>query len=69
MENYNNILNNARKIHFIGIGGSGMCPLAEIMQSKGFEISGSDNYESDTLKGLIGQGAEIYKNHCAENIK
>ena len=37
------IIENVKKIHLIGIGGSGMCPLAEILHSKGYLITGSDN--------------------------
>ena len=42
---YDKLLNEIKRIHFIGIGGSGMCPIAEIMMSEGFEISGSDMNE------------------------
>ena len=44
------IIETVKKIHFIGIGGSGMCPLAEILHSKGYTLTGSDNNESDPLK-------------------
>ena len=36
------ILNNVRRMHFIGIGGSGMYPLVQILHSKGYEITGID---------------------------
>ena len=39
---YEYLLENVKKIHFVGIGGSGMCPLAEILNQKGYEITGSD---------------------------
>lgn len=60
---------NIRKIHFIGIGGSGMCPLADILKSKGYIISGSDNYMSDTLEGLIERGYDVKVEHNKENVK
>ena len=41
------LLTNVKKVHMIGIGGSGMCPLAEILHSKGYIITGSDNNEGD----------------------
>ena len=50
MKNLNNedlLVTNAKHIHMIGIGGSGMCPLAEILHSKGHILTGSDNNESD----------------------
>ena len=43
-------LENKRHIHFIGIGGSGMFPLAQILHAKGYYLTGSDNNETDTLQ-------------------
>ena len=63
------LLEGIKRIHMIGIGGSGMCPLAEILHSKGYELSGSDNNESDPLKRVRALGAEIFMGHNAENIK
>lgn len=60
---------NIKKIHFIGIGGSGMCPLANILKSKGYIISGSDNYMSDTLERLIKMGFTVKINHSEENVE
>ena len=66
---YDNILENIKRIHFIGIGGSGMCPLAEILHTEGFELSGSDNSESDTLARIRTYGIPVYMGHKAENIE
>lgn len=66
---YDNILENIKRIHFIGIGGSGMCPLAEILHTEGFELSGSDNNESDTLARIRSYGIPVYMGHRAENIE
>lgn len=66
---YDNILENTKRIHFIGIGGSGMCPLAEILHTEGFELSGSDNNESDTLTRIKSYGIPVYMGHRAENIE
>ena len=68
MNNCKDILDKVKKIHFIGIGGSGMSPLAEILESKGFEISGSDNYISDTLQKMIDNEYKIYTQHHEKNI-
>ena len=43
------IISNVKRIHMIGIGGSGMCPLAEILHSKGYILTGSDNNESSIV--------------------
>lgn len=63
-----NLLDGIRRIHFIGIGGSGMCPLAEILHTKGFLLSGSDNNESDNLKRIRALGIPVIMGHFAENI-
>ena len=65
---YDNLLDNIKKIHFIGIGGSGMCPLAEILHSEGFELTGSDCNESDTLERIRSYGIPVFMGHKAENI-
>lgn len=62
-------LSRVKTIHFIGIGGSGMCPMAQILKSWGFNITGSDNYISDTLESLIKSGAKVYIEHKKENVK
>lgn len=67
--NYDNILDKVKKIHFVGIGGSGMCPLAEILFSEGFEITGSDCNESDTLDRIKAMGIKVFEGHFAENVK
>lgn len=64
-----NWLENVRRIHFIGIGGSGMSPLAEILHAKGFALSGSDNNESDNLTRIRGLGIPVVMGHAAENIE
>ena len=63
------LLEGIKHIHMIGIGGSGMCPLAEILNAKGYKLSGSDNNESDPLKRVRNMGATVYMGHNAENIK
>lgn len=62
-------LNEIKKIHMIGIGGSGMCPLAEIMHSKGYILTGSDNNTGDNITRLSNMGIEIFMGHKAENVK
>lgn len=64
-----NVLDKIKNIHFIGIGGSGMCPVAEILHQKGYNVTGSDNYVSDTLQRLIAQGLKVYTKHNAKNIE
>lgn len=57
-----------KKIHFIGIGGSGMSGIAEVLKNLGYEISGSDIQKNKTTKRLEKLGCKItYKQH-AKNI-
>ena len=62
------IISNVKRVHMIGIGGSGMCPLAEILHSKGYILTGSDNNESDPLKRIKGMGIKVFMGHNKENI-
>lgn len=61
-------IRNAKRIHFIGIGGAGMCPLAEILHDKGYFLTGSDNNESDTLKRIRALGIPVVLGQKAENV-
>ncbi len=65
---HDDLLKNIHRIHFIGIGGSGMRPLAEILHSRGFILSGSDNNESDNLARIRALGIPVFMGHKAENI-
>ena len=58
--NYDSLMDNIKRIHFIGIGGSGMCPLAEILHHEGYELSGSDMNEGETLDGIKGYGIPVF---------
>ncbi len=57
-----------RRIHFIGIGGSGMCGIAEVLLNQGYEISGSDLGENNNTRRLQELGAIIQLGHDATNI-
>ena len=57
-----------RKIHMIGIGGSGMSGIAEVLLNLGYEVSGSDLAMSQTVRRLGGLGAAIAIGHGRENL-
>ena len=61
-------LTGKKHVHFIGIGGSGMYPLAQILHSKGFYLTGSDNNETETLERVRKMGITVYMGQRAENI-
>lgn len=68
MSDVGELLKKVRRIHFIGIGGSGMCPLAEILHSRGYELTGSDSNEGDTLQRIRDLGIPVAFGQRAENI-
>ena len=57
-----------KKIHFIGIGGSGMSGLARIALADGISVSGSDSKDSTVLTALAALGATIFNSHSASNV-
>ena len=57
-----------KKIHFIGIGGSGMSGLARIALADGISVSGSDAKDSSVLTALAALGATVYKSHDASHV-
>lgn len=56
-----------RRIHFVGIGGVGMCGIAEVLLNLGYEVSGSDLKVSPVTERLESFGAQIFVGHRAEN--
>jgi len=58
-----------KRIHFVGIGGSGMNGIAEVLLNLGYEVSGSDIARSATVKRLEDLGASIHIGHREENIR
>ena len=57
-----------KHIHFVGVGGSGMSGIAEVLANLGFTVSGSDLAESATTKRLAGAGVKVCVGHGAANI-
>ncbi|CAM3487831.1 UDP-N-acetylmuramate--L-alanine ligase [Paracidovorax anthurii] len=58
-----------RHIHFVGLGGAGMCGIAEVLFNLGYEISGSDLSDSATLRRLAALGIATHVGHAASNIE
>jgi UDP-N-acetylmuramate--alanine ligase len=57
-----------KHLHFVGIGGSGMSGIAEVMLNLGYQVSGSDLGENAATARLTAQGATVIKGHDAANI-
>ncbi len=60
---------NFKRIHLVGIGGSGMSGIAEVLLSTGYAVSGSDLKISSVTERLRNLGATIYEGHKAENVR
>ncbi len=62
------LLTEIKRIHMIGIGGSGMCPIAEILHSKGYTVTGSDTTDTEKTRYLRELGIKVYIGQKAENL-
>lgn len=62
-------MRHIKNIHFVGIGGTGMNGIAEVLLHEGYLISGSDIGENAAVKRLISLGATIHIGHDANNLK
>ena len=56
-------------VHFVGIGGSGMSGIAEVMLSLGYAVQGSDLKPNKQTQRLEDQGATVFIGHAADNIR
>jgi UDP-N-acetylmuramate--alanine ligase len=61
-------LGKVKRIHFIGIGGVGMCGIAEVLNHEGYVITGSDRVSSAITARLASKGIKIFKGHSAQNV-
>ena len=57
-----------RCIHFIGIGGAGMCGIAEVLINQGYSVTGSDPSDNQVTRRLESLGAEVFHQHTANNV-
>ncbi len=58
-----------KQVHFVGIGGSGMSGIAEVLANIGYDITGSDLAENAMTERLGSLGVKIFKGHAASNIE
>lgn len=66
--NHDNFMRRIRKVHFVGIGGAGMSGIADVMNTLGYEITGSDRAENSVTRGLQQSGVTVFNNHAAEHV-
>ncbi|TAL26506.1 MAG: UDP-N-acetylmuramate--L-alanine ligase, partial [Aquabacterium sp.] len=57
-----------KHIHFVGVGGSGMSGIAEILHNLGYTVSGSDQADNAVTRRLAGLGIQVYTGHDAAHI-
>jgi UDP-N-acetylmuramate--alanine ligase len=57
-----------KHIHFVGIGGSGMSGIAEVLVNLGYKVSGSDMSSNAATQRLASLGATVMKGHAADNV-
>jgi len=57
-----------RKVHFVGVGGIGMCGLAELLKSQGYHVSGTDLREGPTVTRLRSLGVRVEIGHDAAHV-
>ncbi|QRN40973.1 MAG: UDP-N-acetylmuramate--L-alanine ligase [Neisseriaceae bacterium] len=61
--------NRVKRIHFIGIGGTGMCGIAEVLHNLGYQISGSDMVSSASTQHLQAIGVKVFQGHKLEHVQ
>jgi UDP-N-acetylmuramate--alanine ligase len=62
------LFRKARRLHFVGIGGSGMSGIAEVLRNLGYPVSGSDLSTTPVTRRLRKLGADVRRGHRAENV-
>lgn len=62
------LLDNIKRIHFVGIGGSGMSSIAKVLLEMGYSVTGSDAQQSAVTAKLAKAGAMVHIGHSCENI-
>lgn len=66
---HENYMRRIKRVFFIGIGGSGMNGIAEVMLNSGFSVAGSDVRASEVTERLQALGARVYIGHAAEHVE
>ena len=62
------LMHKIKRIHFVGIGGAGMCGIAEVLRNEGYAVSGSDIAESKNTQRLQSLGCTVFIGHKAGNV-
>ena len=68
-DDFDSFMRRIRKVHFVGIGGAGMSGIADVMNSLGYQVSGSDLANNAITRGLQSEGIKIYQGHDASQVE
>ncbi len=63
------LMHKIRRIHFVGIGGAGMCGIAEVLRNEGYTVSGSDIAQNRNTRHLESLGVQIFIGHEAGHVE
>ena len=63
------MLRRIQHVHFVGVGGSGMSGIAEVLLNLGYTVSGSDLKRTPTTDRLASLGVNVFEGHAAENVR
>lgn len=68
LRNINDIAKALPRVHFVGIGGTGMSGIAEVMNTLGYQVSGSDRADNAVTRRLASLGITIHQGHASANV-
>lgn len=68
VSSHDNFMRRIRNVYFVGIGGAGMSGIADVMNTLGYQVSGSDIASNAVTERLESLGVTVYHEHSAENI-
>ena len=68
LSHLNAFMRRIKKVHFVGVGGVGMSGIADVMNTLGYEVSGSDIASNANTQRLQASGVKIYTQHSVENV-
>ena len=66
---FKDFMRRIHKVHFVGIGGAGMSGIADVMNTLGYQVSGSDVASNAVTEQLKKSGVKVYNSHSVENVR
>jgi UDP-N-acetylmuramate--alanine ligase len=66
---FKDFMRRIHKVHFVGVGGAGMSGIADVMNTLGYQVSGSDVASNAVTEQLKKSGVKVYHSHSVENVR